>query len=571
MPHLTKAEIERRLRFGTAISWVDASARKASIVLTTPAQRRLFEYILGSDVRDPTGLPDSFITGLHRAFDADTDPAADGTKSATEGGQSASWRLHAIESEGFGGLNIWQGKTFRYEFEAESCLLEGPNGSGKSSLVGAIIWALTGERPRDQVPAAPHLARPVFGSAEQLMGQWPPIATYPPGPGDLKSTPTVRVALTFVDDAGNHAKIERRLKGTQVDVDWDSKLVFHSVLLETGMLMPARLSTLKLNENKGDLTEAVQKLTGLDDLAAIGRFCDGLCHATREYRAFKKREHKLTVENFGHDLRQVGAALEPVSVEVETFVPASTKESDGAMAKFGRMLSAKAQELSSVVADDLSNSLDLGKIQTQTSVITAIAAAQDDVNSGLAALPTWKTLAKISSGLDEKARSGVRAAILSARSAAQEARIIRQRGAEDSRFQLKALAARWHAAHASGNVDECPLCLRTLSEDPELSREIEALKQSGEAASRTYADNINRITAALTQSVPESLRAYDAESLAFDPQAAIAEDTKTKFCHNQKYSSILVFFVELAGVNYFFLTRHLFLSDRFPSSAVHLQ
>ena len=27
----------------------------------------------------------------------------------------------------------------------------------------------------------------------------------------------------------------------------------------------------------------------------------------------------------------------------------------------------------------------------------------------------------------------------------------------------------------------------------------------------------------------------------------------------------------LAGVNYFFLTRHLFLSDRFPSSAVHLQ
>jgi fido (protein-threonine AMPylation protein) len=30
-------------------------------------------------------------------------------------------------------------------------------------------------------------------------------------------------------------------------------------------------------------------------------------------------------------------------------------------------------------------------------------------------------------------------------------------------------------------------------------------------------------------------------------------------------------FARLAGVNYFFLTRHLFLSDRFPSSAVHLQ
>jgi AAA domain len=544
MPQLTKAEIERKLLWGTAITWVDGGAKNASMALPTPAQRRLFEYLLASDVREPTGLRDSFITGLQAAFDADTDPAADATAPATQSGQSASWRLHAIESEGFGGLNIWKGKTFRYEFEADSHLLEGPNGSGKSSLVGAIIWALTGERPRDQAPAAPHLARSVFGNAEQSLGEWPPIATYPPSPGDLKSTPTVRVTLTFVDDAGNQAKIERRLKGTQVDEDWDPKLVLPSVLLEAGLLMPARLSTLKLNENKGDLTEAVQKLTGLDDLVAMGQICDGLCHATREYRAFKKREHKLAVDNFERALKQVRTALEPVSVQVDTFVPANTNETDGAMAKFGQVLSAKAQELTSVVASDLSSSLDLSKTQNQTSVVTAIATAQDDVTAGLAAFPTWKIVTKISSALDKKACADIQAAIDRARNATQEAWTIRRRGTEDSRFQLKALAARWHAAHASGSVDDCPLCLRTLSDDPALAKEIEALKQSGEAASRTYSDNINRITAALTQSVPEPLRAYSVATLAFDPQAAIPADAKAIFCNSQRYSAILVSLVE---------------------------
>lgn len=540
MSHLTKAEIERKLLWGTTINWTDASSKKASTALATPAQRRLFEYLLASAVREPTGLTETFITGLHAAFDAETDPAAKAVAPNDTAVQPTSWRLHAIESEGFGGLNIWKGKSFKYEFEAESHLMEGPNGSGKSSLTGAIIWALTGERPRDQAPTAPHVAKPVFGANEQALGNWPPIATYPPTTSDLKSTPAVRVTLTFMDDAGNEAKVERRLNGAKVETDWDPKLNFPSVLLEAGLLMPARLAILKLNENKGDLTESVQKLTGLDDLVALGQLCDGLCHSTREYRSFKKNELKNAIKSFNEFLTQAREALKPVSVPVDNFVPANTSEPDGAMAKFGQMLTAKAQELTSVVASDLSSSLDLSKIPVQTSVVAAIAAADDDVKAGLAAFTTWKTLTKISSSLDAGARTRIQTAIGVAKDAAREAESLRKNGLADSRFQLKSLAARWHATHSTGSIDDCPVCLHTLSGDPALAAELEGLKQSGEAASRSYADNINRIIADLKQCVPETLRAYSAATLAFDPQVAVPNDAKTIFCGNQKYSKILV-------------------------------
>src|SRR5882724_8765795 len=127
--HLTKAEIVRRLRQGAVIARIDAGAKKASKGLTTPAQRRIFEYLLTSPVREPTGLPEGFIAGLHAAFDAETDPAKDAIAPIATSAQPTSWRLHSIESEGFGGLNVWKGGPFRFEFEADSYLIEGPNGS----------------------------------------------------------------------------------------------------------------------------------------------------------------------------------------------------------------------------------------------------------------------------------------------------------------------------------------------------------------------------------------------------------------------------------------------------------
>jgi hypothetical protein len=47
---------------------------------------------------------------------------------------------------------------------------------------------------------------------------------------------------------------------------------------------------LRLDKGRGRLTEAVQKLTGLDDMVELGTFIQGLCHKGREYLSYKTAE-----------------------------------------------------------------------------------------------------------------------------------------------------------------------------------------------------------------------------------------------------------------------------------------
>jgi hypothetical protein len=141
MARITKSEIESRLLVGAAIAWADASHKQQKLQLSDAKQRRLFAFLLGSSVRKPTELPQQFIDDLATAFDAAEDPAS-AKSEVLLASADGTWRLHSIETEGFGGLNTWSGSPFRHEFEGESLLLEGPNGSGKSSLTGAIVWAL---------------------------------------------------------------------------------------------------------------------------------------------------------------------------------------------------------------------------------------------------------------------------------------------------------------------------------------------------------------------------------------------------------------------------------------------
>src|ERR1700682_3409797 len=180
MARFTKSDIERQLLSEVKVTWLDSNKKSAQLQLADPKQRRLFAFLLTTRVREPTGLSPEFIDGLAAAFNATDDPAL--TTNPTAPGQTSSgpWRLQFIETENFGGLNTWQGGPFQFNFDLESTLLEGPNGSGKTSLIGAIIWALTGERPRDQADAGAQEPEPVFSTGDKLAGHWPPIACYPP-------------------------------------------------------------------------------------------------------------------------------------------------------------------------------------------------------------------------------------------------------------------------------------------------------------------------------------------------------------------------------------------------------
>lgn len=221
MARLTKSDIERKLLAGAGVGWQDASKKASQLVLDDAKKRRLFAFLLSSKVRDATGLSGDFIGGLSKAYNGTDDPAAASTAGTALATTTGPWRLQSIETEGFGGLNIWGGPSFHFDFDQESLLIEGPNGSGKSSLIGAILWALSGERPRDQADSHAHEPKPVFAANDKPAGDWPPIACYPPDAGDLKSPPRVRVAVTFRNPKGESVKAERTLDGGKVTATID--------------------------------------------------------------------------------------------------------------------------------------------------------------------------------------------------------------------------------------------------------------------------------------------------------------------------------------------------------------
>ncbi len=528
------------------MKWKDAKGKSCDIVLKDSKQRRLFAFLLGSKIREPKGLPDYFVADLSTRFGAQDDPADTAAVPATSASSSGPWRLESIETEGFGGLNTWGGPPFRHGFDGESLLVEGPNGSGKSSLVGAVLWALLGERPRDQTHSGAHEAEPVFGADDKQAGKWPPIACYPPTVAGLGVQPNVRVALIFLAPGGLAAKIERTLVGDKMQEIRDPALQIPAILLETGLLMPARMAQLRLKEEQGGLTDSVQKLTGLDELIEIGELAKGLCHKSQEYLSYARRNNLDGIKGeFDQALEAARTELKRVSATVPPFLPNDTDDSNGAMAALGRELSDRAVKLAKIISNDLAEGLDLADAKTQKEIVVAISAARDDLSGGLEALPTWKALQLIANALNSEALDRLSASISKAQRDLAEAKNLHEKSKADSRSQLKAVAARWHAQHSAGPIQDCPLCAQPLKDLQALATELERLKTAGEAAGRDFSDNLNAIRAELEASLPEPLKKILSDVLNLKPRDALVEDIRSRFIRGPKYRDCLAKFASI--------------------------
>lgn len=546
MGRLTKSDIERKLLTGMAVSWNDGSKKRPQLLLSNHKARGLFQFLLKSPVRNPVDLPDLFIKGLADVYESDEDPASTLSAAATPAAGASTWKLQAIETEGFGGLNTWKGPAFRFEFDRESLLIEGPNGSGKSSFTGAILWALAGERPRDHADGSAHEAKPVFQSSdESRVGEWPPIACYPPTVAELSTSPRVRVRLEFMDDAGITAIVERILESGAIKHSVDPRFDVPSVFIETGVLMPARLAILRLSGGSSRLTDAVQMLTGMDDLVAIGSLVEGLCHKSREYLSYKKKDLANAKKEFDGCIDAVRTTLADLNVAVGNFTPADTSDNASPMAKFGKQLSEKSAELTKVIERDLGASAALDSAAGQSRVVSAIGAAQDEVSAGLSSLTAWKLLESLSKDLDEKCIKSMTTAIANARESAGESLALLKKSKDDSKFQLKAVAAQWHAQHHTGAIVNCPLCEHELTGRKSLIEELESLRSAGSAAARAFDDNINAILVSLNAAVPTQQKHINRELVSWEPRKELIAELTEAFVNKERYSRILVKFAAI--------------------------
>lgn len=537
---LTKSEIEQSLLVGKKIEWSDTTGKTMSIILDNPKQRRLFAYLLSSKIREVKGIPEDCIRGLASAYSASDDPATQQT-SKDSAAPSGPWRLHSVKIEGFGGVNAWKGTPFELELEGDSILLEGPNGSGKSSFTAAIIWALSGERPRDQTEGPSDEAKPVFDTANTKVGDWPPIATYPYEPAEIPFGPKVNVELTFTNPIGVFAVIRRELDGKEMTHSVAPQLNIPPILLETGLLMPSRLPKLRFDEGRGGkLTDAVQALTGLDELIELGTFVQSLCHNGREYLSYKKAELATAKADFEAQIERAKAALAVVQIIVPDFKIGDTDDPNGTMAKFQKEQNDKAGDLTKVVSDDLVPGLDLADAQTQKYIQLALSGAESDIQSGLTGLQKWKTFESISTALPEQVRQDLAQAVRNAKTTLAAAIEFHEKAQSDRRYRLKAAAARWHVEHNSGPIDECPTCKHSLKDRPELQAELDALKTAGEAATRTLSDNVIKILAELEAAVPQSMQRYFSDEISSEPRSEIVKNFKDIFLDADRYQKYLL-------------------------------
>lgn len=203
--------------------------------------------------------------------------------------------LDRIEAAGFGGLTLFGGENFEFWIEGNNWCLLGQNGSGKTSLASAIMWALTGKRIREQDgPIDENGERaPVHAPDGKKIGDWPPVASYPASANELSKAVEVWVRLTFKNSKGELATALRRMicnpNGTATtERQIDPRLLSCPQLIETGLLMPARLVRIGFGDKSQSLYDAVKLLTGLDQLSDIADGCGNFTHAGRRFLKFGK-------------------------------------------------------------------------------------------------------------------------------------------------------------------------------------------------------------------------------------------------------------------------------------------
>jgi hypothetical protein len=310
--------------------------------------------------------------------------------------------------------------------------------------------------------------------------------------------------------------------------------------------MPARMPHLRLDEGRGRLTDAVQKLTGLDELIELGAFIQSLCHSSRDYLAYKKVELSSSRTEFDKQIERARSALSPVSVAVPNFKPSDTSAKDGKMGNFGKLLNDKAAELIATVSGDLAQNLALADPKVQHRIVVALDGAEKDLAEGMSGLPTWKLVETIASALPKEARASARATVLAAKNALDIAILYFQKQQADSKFRLKAAGAHWHNENVIGPIENCPLCAISMKDNPTLKQELEALRSAGEAATRGLLDNVNSTMAALEEATPHNLRRLLSDALTSQPRADIESDYQRKFMDAERYDKCLVGFKSIA-------------------------
>ena len=561
----------RRLLSGDTLSWGKFGNYKAgTIYLPSSGARRLLLYLLSCDRAKVAEAREDLFGGLIAAWQNTSFDPATAAAPASAATDNGIWRIVRLESHGFGGLNLIDGPNFVLALNGENWCLEGQNGSGKTSLASAIIWALTGYRCRDQDGVIVDDGRriPVFNDSSVKIRDWPPLVAYPANPARLGGTAEAWVRLTFRNESGDTSEAFRRLVAPEsgeptFDVNIDAVLLSAPELLETGLLMPARLSRVGFGERSQSIYEAVKLLTGLDQLADIGEGSANFKHKAKRFLKYGFDNGIQTIETkLEFSLRR--AAEEALKATFDLNI--SAKRADKGFAKelrdIAQRASAQAGTHLSILASDVANGLDTNKPEDRMRIRNAVSAARGILQQGTKGITAFEAWAALKAAHTDAAYQNLPALLTDTRKRLQEAIAWDKRQSEDIKLRLKALASRFFVSTNHVHDDaECPLCESKLSGDRRraLAAELAELKKSSAAAERKLADACRELEKSIRALLPQGLNVHFALLTRMEPRDAFEMAATERFAQEPPFTTVLT------GMADFTKTTVKTLADKLPS------
>ncbi len=549
---ITFNQVITALQNGEVLNWEASGAYKSgSIILETAAKRRLFRVLIDADSNLVADADESLFQPLMDAWkDASADPAKEESASETSDA-SGSWRLERIESKGFGGLNTDDGPCFDLHVGGENWCLEGYNGSGKTSLANLIVWTLTGYRKREQDGLIEDRGEraPVSDSTGKMIDSWPPLAAYPSDEQGLGKSAEVWGRLTFEKADGETAVAERKITSPVegdpvIREDIDPRLLASPELIETGLLMPARIGHIGFGDRSTPLYEALKMLTGLDRLVSVAVGAGGLSHKSKRFLKYAKDNDADRYErDFTHNLNQAKELAETGPVDLTENYRLGADTLLEKLQTIERRASEKAGASLDLLKTEIAPTLDLSGTEDRDRLNKAVGSARHTVGEGAKAVPLFDSLAALKKAGEDVNFRGIGAAVSEAEESLATALEWHARQKRDAKLRLKALASKFFIAEADlETAANCPLCDTPLTEPEQkkLAQELETLKSEADLAERAIADACRDIEKKLNTHVPEYLGPHLAALAEMDPASGFAKALKSRFAENSPFSDILI-------------------------------
>lgn len=544
------AQAIQTLLSGQTLNWPKFGTYKGgSITLSEAGSRRLFAFLLDQPSSSVAQGSDTLFNGLLAAWSSDADPASTTTPPSTAS-ISETWRLERVEASAFGGLTLVGGPNFDLLVRGENWCLQGQNGSGKTSLASAIIWAMTGKRIRDQDGPVDEDGQRIVvrNTAGKVIGNWPAFASYPESATELNKPVEVWVRLTFTNAKGEAALAFRKLvcpigADPVTEVSIDPRLTGAPELTDIGLLMPARIARLGFGDKSNSLYEAVKVLTGLDRLADIADGCTHFTHSGRRFLRYAKENgadaHKT---RFHENMERANAKAKELKFALPSKQAIDIPDITSALKTLAASAGAEASAHLATLKSEISSTLDIAESKDRATIRTAVNNARSVLAQRTTGIEAFSAWAALKEALESTEFKKLPNAIAEAKVKLETALRWHKRQAEDQKFRLKAISARFFVPPHTHDADaQCPICEGALANpnQKKLATELAELKQDAAQAERMLEDVCRELSDSLLSYLTQNLKRHADLLATMNPRDSYRDAVRERFCTSTLFSATL--------------------------------